>query len=384
MLSCQRRLFSLPPSVIYLNCAYMSPLLKSVEESGIENLRLKNNPTLISSDDFFAPVERLREAVARLVNASPEQVAAIPAVSYGVALAAYNTHLQAEGNVVVLEEEFPSNVYAWIDKCEESGAEMRVVPRPRDSQSTARDWNRATLEAIDSRTAVVMLSTVNWTDGTWFDLAAIGERARKVGALFVVDGTQSLGAQPFDFKAIAPDMLICAGYKWCLGPYGYGFAVLGGRLAGARTFEAAWQHRAGCEDFSGLANYTSKKRPGARGLDVGGHSNFIAVPMLTESIRQILEWGVENVASYCAALVEEVRSALEESEFAVAPPGEHAAHMFGIHLPDVNRAPRILEELRRREIHVSLRGNSIRVSPHLYNNSDDMAALAEALLAARQ
>jgi selenocysteine lyase/cysteine desulfurase len=150
-----------------------------------------------------------------------------------------------------------------------------------------------------------------------------------------------------------------------------------------RPIETNWINRGGSEDFSQLINYREDFRKGARRFDVGEHSNFIAVPMLSEGIRQILAWGVENIQAYCAGLVDQVTRLLAESEFALAPPEEHAAHLFGIHLPDAGRAPRMLKELKRREVYVSLRGTSVRVSPHVYNTPDDMNALAEALLATR-
>ncbi len=382
-MECQRDLFSLPPDVHYLNCAYMSPQLKSVEAAGVEALRRKNDPSGILVADFFTPVETLRGLVGKLVNAPPERVAFIPAVSYGVALAAANTPLSAGRNVVFPAEEFPSNVYAWRERCKETGAELRMVPRPSDSQHPGAKWNEAILEAIDGQTALVTLTVVHWTDGTLFDVQRVADRAAEVGALFVIDGTQSVGARSFDFQAIQPDMLICAGYKWCLGPYSYGFAVLGDRMMEGRALEQAWIHREGCEDFAQLIHYTDGLRQGGRRFDVGESSNFIMVPMLTAALEQIQAWGVENIRDYCAGLVGEVGTALAESEFALAPTEEHGAHLFGIHVPDEGRVPRIMEELQRRKIYVSLRGTSIRVAPHVYNHSDNMAALAEALLASR-
>lgn len=382
MLSCQRDLFSLPESIHYLNCAYMGPLPKATEAAGLAGVKRKSNPTGISVEDFFAPVEELRGLAGRLVNAPPEAVAMIPAVSYGVAIAARNLALSAGQNVVSPAEEFPSNIHVWRDRCKAEGANLRLVPRPTDVQHAGAAWNEALLEAIDGDTALVTLTAVHWTDGTRFDLHRIGARAREVGALFVVDGTQSVGAAPFDFAAVRPDLLICASYKWCLGPYQYGFAVLGERLLQGKPVEDTWIGREGAEDFAGLVNYQDGYRAGARRFDAGEHSNMVAVPMLTESLRQILAWGVENISAYCASLVDEVRGALADSPFALPPPEDHTPHMFGIHMPEAADIPRILAELKRREIYVSQRGSSVRVSPHVYNTADDMGALAEALLAA--
>ncbi len=384
MLENQRHLFSLPESAHYLNCAYLSPQLKTVETAGIAGVRRKSLPTEVLPEHFFGEVETLRARVGQLVNASADRVAFIPAVSYGVALAVHNTPVRSGQNVVIPGEEFPSNLYHWREKCREVGAEVRMVPRPTDVQNAGQAWNEGVLEAIDADTALVTLTAVHWTDGTLFGLERIGARAREVGAMFIVDGTQSVGARPFDFAAIQPDLLICAGYKWCLGPYSYGFVVAGDRMLEGKPIEMNWINREASEDFSQLINYRDGYRPGARRFDVGEHSNFILVPMLSEAIRQILEWGPENIQAYCAGLVRQVTGLLAETEFALAPAQEHAANIFGIHLPDPGKAPHILAELKRREVYVSLRGDSVRVSPHLYNTAEDMAVLAEALLASRE
>lgn len=380
MLTCQLDLFSLPQGLHYLNCASYSPLLKSSEEAAYAALRRKVNPALTTVEEGIAPAESLRELVARLVNASPERVAFIPAVSYGVAIAVANTKLAAGDNVVVPGAEFPSNVYGWMDKCKEVGAELRLVPPPVDGARPGEAWNEAIREAIDARTAVVSVTPLHWTDGTLFDLAGIGARAREVGAAFLVDGSQALAAMPFDFGSVQPDLLFCVGYKWCLGLKGYGFIVVGERYMNGQPLELSWMGREGSEDRAGLVNYRDGFRPGARRFDFGEHDNAVALAILDASLRQILEWGVENIQHYCAALAAHAQEALAESEYAMAAPEERAAHLFGIRVPDAGRLPQVTEELRRRDIFVSQRGDSLRISPHVFNTAEDMAALTQTLL----
>ena len=396
MLTCQRGLFSLPEDEHYLNCAYMSPLLKSVEAAGIAGLRGKCVPRHIAAADFFSGPNELRKLFGKLVNAPPERVALVPSVSYGVAIAAQNLPLAAgkngRKNIVIPGEEFPSNVYAWMEQAAREGAELRFVERPRDVQSEGDAWNHRILEAIGNHTAAVSLTAVHWTDGTRFDLAAIGRRAREVGALFVVDGTQSIGALPFDWESVRPDLLVCAGYKWLLGPYQLAFVVMGDRLIEGRPLEMTWIGRENSEDFAALIDYQTGFQPGARRFDAGEHSNFINVPMQIEALRQILEWGVENIQNYCAMLGRSLAEALGEGAgndagedagagFTLNPPEDRGAHLFGVRLPDAAQIPAVLEQLAARKVFVSQRGASLRVSPHLYNTVEDMAALAEALRA---
>ena len=380
MLECQAPLFSLPQDIHYLNAAYMGPLAKSTEQAGVEAVRLKSTPYTLTPADFFSGTNMLRERFGRLINAESRRVALVPSVSYGVAIAGHNITLARGQNVVIPAEEFPSNVHMWRDACAGVGADFRMVPRPTDVQRPAREWSARIMEAIDDQTAVVTLTLVHWTDGTPFDLAAIARRAREVGAYLILDGTQSIGAVPFDFGIIQPDLLVCASYKWLLGPYQYGFAVLGDRLLEGRPFERTWIGREGSENFAGLVNYTDGYQPGARRFDVGENSNWVSVAMLNESLRLIEGWGVERIAGYIEGLLVALRAELEGVPGLHLPPrDDQAPHMLGIRLPDAARVPQVLEALAARKVYASQRGTSLRVSPHVYNSTANMHALATTL-----
>ena len=383
MIVCQRENFRVQTDVHYLNCAYMSPLLKRVERVGVDSVRMKSAPWRIGVDMFYEPLEKLRGRFGRLINAPADHVALIPAVSYGIAIAANATELRRGQNVVIPGEEFPSTVYAWRERCRAVGADVRMVERPANPKNQGTAWNQRLLESIDARTAAVALSSTHWTDGTVFDLHAIGARAREVGAMFIVDGTQSVGARAFDFSSVKPDMLVCAGYKWLMGPYSLGVAVLGERLLDAEPLEHNWIARENSEDFANLVSYRDEFQPGARRFDVGERSNFVLVPMLSEALEQVLEWSPAAVQEYCQRLGKQLESLLAGSRFRMTAASERADHLFGIRGVERAAMPSIEKELEQRNVYVSLRGDAIRVSPHLYNDQADIEALAEALLAAR-
>ncbi len=374
MLTCQRSEFSLPADVHYLNAAFMSPLPRRVEEAGVAGLRRKRDPTRISAEDFFRDSDRARSLFGALVGAPPERIAIVPAVSYGVALAASNLHVQRGQTVVLAEEQFPSNVLAWRSFCRDHGVEAITVKRTRGAQ-----WTERLLDAIGIGTAVVALPHVHWTDGTRFDLEAIGERAREVGAALVVDGTQSVGALPFDVGRIRPDALVCAGYKWLLGPYSLGLAYFGERFDGARPLEEAWLARQGSEDFRGLVEYRDEYRAGMDRLDVGERSNFALMPALCAALELIGEWGVAAIQEYCDALVAPLIAAAQDAGYGVEDDAWRASHLFGLRMPPRLDAVALQSELQGRRIHISLRGSAARVSPHVYNDAGDVAALASAL-----
>ena len=381
MLTCQKHLFALPDDLHYLNCAYHGPLLRRAEQAGVEGIRRKANPAAIQPDDFFREADAVRELFSRLVNArEPTRVAIIPAVSYGMAVVARNTPVRPGQNLVLAHEQFPSNVYPWRALAREHGAEVRMVNAPEEAEQRADAWNARILEAIDGDTALVSTGQVHWADGTRFDLAAIGARAREVGAAFIVDGTQSVGAVPFDVERIRPDALVVAGYKWLLGPYGVGLAYFGPRYDGGIPLEENWIGRLGSEDFAGLTRYRDEYQPGALRYDVGERSNPILLPMLIAALEQILGWSPANIQAYGARLTAGFADQAREMGFAVQEAGR-ASHLFGVRPPAGFRVDQIRAALDARRVSVSVRGDVLRISPNVYNDEADMSALLQALRA---
>jgi selenocysteine lyase/cysteine desulfurase len=372
--------FHIPVGVHYLNCAYMSPLLREVEEAGIEGMRRKRTPFEIGPQDFFEDSDNLRSAFASLIRApAPERVAIIPSVSYGITAAARNLAPDPGSNVVILAEQFPSNVYPWRRLAAERQLDLRTVEPPVTAASRGAAWNEALLEAIDSSTAVVAVPHYHWMDGTRFALEEVGKRAREVGAALVIDGTQSVGAAPFDLGAVQPDALVCAGYKWLLGPYSLGLAWYGSRFDKGVPLEETWTSRPNSQDFRRVGEYRDDYRPGAARYDVGERSNFILVPMQLAAIRRILAWSPEAIQDYCHSITKDVITEARSLGVVVEDEDWRGSHLFGLRLPAGVEPSRLGPELEARSVSVSLRGSAVRVAPHVYNGEEDLRALMEAL-----
>ncbi len=374
VLGSQRELFEIPDDIAYLNCAYMSPQLRAVRAIGEEAVARKSRPWEVSPRDFFENSETARKLFAQLLGGDPEGVAIVPSVSYGMAVATANVPLKAGQNVVVLEEQFPSNVYPWRELAKRAGAEVVTVPRP-----AGHDWTSAVLEHIDERTAVVAVPNCHWTDGSVLDLVRTGEQAREVEATLVVDATQSLGAHPLDVSEVRPDFLVSAAYKWLLGPYSLGFLYVGEAYREGVPIEHNWISREGSEDFARLVEYTDAYGPGARRYDVGERSNFVLLPMAIEALRQILAWGVENIAASLRELTALIEGEAEKLGVETVPASMRAGHMIGLGLGP--EAPRDLAiRLAEENVFVSVRGHNLRVSPHLYNTQRDVERLFDSLV----
>jgi selenocysteine lyase/cysteine desulfurase len=378
MLTDQRSLFGLPNDLHYLNCASTSPLPLATVRAGHDAVEEALVPASKTPDNYFAHSEAFRAKVAQLVGCSADRVAIAPAISYGIGIASHNWPLREGQSVVVPAEEFPSDVYAWMAACERSGATMTTVRRPAPGADLAARWSQAVTDAIDESTAVVSISTVLWADGTAFDLSAIAARAREVGALLVVDSTQSLGAAPFVYDDIQPDLLLCSAYKWMLCPEQFAFAIVGDRLVDADPFEHHWSNRDGSQDTTGTG-LRDNFRAGARRFDVGGHANDITLAMANVSLELVNSWGPAAASDYCSRLIEPLVEYLSDSPFSAPGPGDHLPHIIGIRHGDPVVVQRAMSELASRNVKVSLRGDSIRVSPYVYNTEADIVALIGAL-----
>ncbi len=373
MIPNQKHLFNIPEDITYLNCAYLSPQLRSVTAAGHKGVSSKENPWLLTPPDFFTLTEQTRSLFAELIEARTDDIAFIPAVSYGVAVAAINVKVEKNQVVVVLEDQFPSNVYPWRELAKEKGAELKTVARPEDD-----DWTETLLNHIDENTAVVAVANCHWTDGSIIDLVKLGLRCREIKAALVIDATQSLGALPFSVSEVQPDFVIAASYKWLLGPYSLGYMYVKPDYHDGVPLEHNWINRKHSENFAGLVNYRDDFQTGARRFDVGERSNFALMPMAFAALKQIWDWQVPEIASKLSTMTAEIAHRATALGLNVAPPHLRAGHLLGIRFPEGVPAD-LVEQLSHNQIYVSVRGNSIRISPHLYNTEHDIDKLFKTL-----
>jgi len=375
----QKSAFQLPEDIHFINCAYMSPLLRTVEEKGIEALIRKRNPTQIKPEDFFNQGHDVRHLYAAMVDCAPENLAIIPSVSYGISTALKNIKMEKGKHAITVSDEFPSGYFALERWCATNGAELKVIHAPKELDQKGKIWNEHILEAINIQTSVVLLSAVHWMDGTRYDLQKIGVRCKEVGAILIVDGTQTVGALPLSIKNYHIDVLICAAYKWLLGPYSIGMAYYGNDFLEGIPLEESWMNRTNAHNFSQLTNYDPNYFAGAARYNMGEYSNFIHLPMLKQALTQVAEWKVSEIQDYCKTLIQPLIQFLEGTDIHIENEQYRANHLFCVPLPDDVLQEVLLDELQRRKIFVSVRGKYIRIAPHVYNTEADITALIEAL-----
>jgi selenocysteine lyase/cysteine desulfurase len=374
MLPCQRHLFDIPADVAYLNCAYMSPLMKPVIKAGATALARKAHPWKLTPDKFFTGSDEFRTIAAQLLDCSADCIAIVPSASYGIATAARNLPVKKGQSILVLAEQFPSNYYSWQRLAEDTGASLKVVPWPDDNN----DWTAATLNSLTADVAIAALPHVHWTSGGRLDLVRIGAACRKIGAALVLDLTQSLGALPFSVGDVRPDFAVAASYKWLLGPYSVGLLYVAPKWQNGRPLEENWIQRANARDFSSLILYTEDYDQGARRFDMGERSNFALLPAAVRAMKQLLEWKVEEISETAGALNRQMASAAAEIGFSALPEPLRAPHYLALRMKQA--IPKELPEMLAREkVFVSVRGSSIRVAPNVYNTVEDCDRLIACL-----
>jgi selenocysteine lyase/cysteine desulfurase len=375
----QRELFDIPDDVAYFNCASLAPLLRVTGEAAAAAVARRGRPWRIGGDDWFGEAEKRRALFARLAGVDADGVALVPATSYGLAVAAANLSARPGQRVLVLADDYPSNLYTWRRFARRTGAGVVMVER-RDGQS----WAEAVLEALDERTAVVAVMAVHWTDGGMVDLAAIGSRARQAGAALVVDASQAMGAVPLDLTAADPDYLVSVGYKWLLGPFALGYLYVAERHRDGVPLEENWISRRGAEDFAGLVDYQDDYQPGARRFDVGQRTHFETTPMALVGLNQLLDWQVPRIAATLRQVTDRIETEVAAIGLSLTT-RDRGPHMLGIALPDHARR-QVGGALADAGVFAGVRGSSLRVSPHLWTTDQDVdrlvGALAEATVGA--
>ena len=353
-------------------------MLKSVAEIGVHAIYAKDDPSSNKPESFFSTTSALRTEFAKLIDAPSERSCAItPSVSYALANVAKNLKAGKGDNIVIAEEQFPSNFYAWDALSKEKGITLKVVAAPDMIEGRGKKWNELLLEAIDSNTKMIATGLVHWADGTKFDLAAIRQRADEVGAILVIDGTQSIGALPFSVADFRPDAVVAASYKWMMGPYASGVSYFGEYFQDGNPIENNWMNRLNSEDFGNLINYQEQYQPGSIRYEVGESANFILTPMLTKAISQVNEWGPQNIQDYCKKLTSPYIKELKELGVQIEADEYRGRHLFGLRLPNHMDMEEIKKQFAERKIFVSIRGNSIRISPNLYNLESDLERLVD-------
>lgn len=369
MLPSQRHLFDIPRDVAYLNAAAWSPLPLAVQEAGRMGVGRKGRPWEIDPGLAQRVIERARAAAAALIGAAAEDVAVVSSVGYGVSTAAKVFAPPTGSRVLVLEDDHSSPVLEWMVRAPAQGFAVEAVKRPADG-----DWTAAVEAAIAKPGAPVSLasiSNVHWSDGAALDMDRIAAALRAKGAALLIDATHGAGMMDLDVKRLDPDFLIFPTYKWVLGPYGRAFAYVAKRHQGGVPLEQTAFGRKGVAAervpyFADLSYVDSARR-----YDMGERDHFVGLEMAAVGLELMAGWTQPAIAERCAMLTARLEEGLAATGALLPRRHLRAPHVLCVSFPGGMPAG-LAESLAAQGAHAAPRLGRLRISPHVYNDEEDV------------
>jgi selenocysteine lyase/cysteine desulfurase len=367
----------MPRDVCFFNAASWSPLPLAAQEAGRIGVARKGRPWLVDQGFAAAQYERARRAAARLINADAGDIALIPSVSYGVATAAKLLTVPAASRVLTLADDHSSPVLEWTTRAGPQGFSVEAVQRPGNG-----DWTEALLEAIArpgaAPIALASVSSVHWSDGGMLDLGKVAGALRSCGAALLIDATQSAGVLPLDVRALDPDFVVFPTYKWLVGPYGRAFLYVARRRQDGIPLEQTSYGRRDVRAEQTTYFADTRHVEGARRFDMGERDHFISLEMASIGMEMMAQWGSAAIVARLAALTQRVADGLRGVDVRIPDRAVRAPHILSLTLPPGPANP-LVERLAAQGIYVAPRLGRMRISPHVYNDEQDVGRLLAAL-----
>jgi selenocysteine lyase/cysteine desulfurase len=377
MLPSQREQFEVPRDICYLNAASYSPLPRRTLDAGRAGVERKGQPWLLPGGFAGEQHERARAAAARLINADADDVALISSVGYGVATAAKLLTIPRGTRVLVLENDHSSPVLEWQSRAEAQGFGVETIRHPEDG-----DWTSAVLSAIERSgappVALASISSVHWSDGGLIDVDKVGAALKKQGAMFLIDATHHVGVLAMDVKRLDPDFLIFPTYKWVLGPYGRAFIYVAKRHQDGIPLEQTAPGRRNVNAENKAYFSDVRYQPDARRFDMGERDHFISLEMAAIGMELMAEWGSAAIVARLKMLTGRIADGLQNTGVRVPDARVRAPHLLSLGFPGGMPAG-LVEGLAGEGIYVAPRLGRMRISPHVYNDEEDVDRLVAAL-----
>jgi selenocysteine lyase/cysteine desulfurase len=365
-----RREFPVTEKYIYLDHAGVAPVSLRVRAAADRFLSESAQGAAFHYPQWTLRLAHVRKNCAKLINARHDEIAFVKNTSHGLSIVAEGLDWKAGDSVLYYEKEFPSNIYAWLN-LRKKGVEARIIPS-RDGRILMEDIERL----IDSRTRLLAISSVQFSNGFRINLKRAGELCRQKGVLFCVDAIQSLGAIPMDVRECHVDFLSADAHKWLLGPEGIGMFYCRKELAEKLNPPLiGWKSVENEFDFD---NPEFRLKADALRFEEGS-MNLMGIFGLGASIGLLFEVGIENIEERVQGLGDVIIREAEKRGFKILTPATRTER-GGIITFSGNFDPgKVRDALREQGIMVNVRGGGLRVSPHFYNTEEEILRFFQAL-----
>jgi len=366
-----RKDFPITEELTYLNNAAVSPLSTRILNAITEIAKAYSLKGTTCREKVIETERTSRELVAKLINAEPDEIAFTKNTTEGVLITAKGIKWEEGDNVVLPQGEFPANVYPWLSLREE-GVEIRMV-EPANEKVTAE----MLIDSCDSKTKMVSVSAVQFSSGYRIDLKKLSQFCKENGIYLHVDGIQAIGMLDLDVKELGVDFLSSGGQKWLLAASGIGFFYIRKELIEELSiYNPGWLS---IEDEWDFFNYNQGYKRDARRFEEGS-KNILGISALGESSKRFLEIGMQAIEERVIELSDKLEEGLRERGYNILSPrgeGEKSAIICFNH--SSIESEKIFEALNRAGVITSLRLGRVRVSPHFYNNENDIERFFEAI-----
>jgi selenocysteine lyase/cysteine desulfurase len=376
----RKRLRAAMPAAVrwaYYDHAAMSPLPQPTADAfqkWLAEAVETGNPVW---SEWVKGVEAMRADAAAMIGARPDEIALVGNTTSGISLVAEGIDWRRGDNVVTLADEFPSNVYPWFNLADR-GVETRRVP----TEPSGRLEIERLAAACDERTRVVTVSWIGFATGYRHDVKRIASIAHERGALMFLDAIQGLGAFPLDVDELGIDFLAADGHKWLLGPEGAGIAYIRREhLEKLRPFGVGWHSVNPGQDYTHIE---LNLRPTAARYE-GGSQNNAGFLAFGASLKLLMDLGIESVAASILDITDQACERLTAIGARIVSDrrldhrgGEQRSGIVAFELP--GRDPMAVKRhCMRQQVVFGCRAGRLRISPHAYNNEEDLDRLIAAL-----
>ena len=365
-----REEFAITRNYNFMNHASVAPIPRCTVKAVQAYLQQQHDNSYVGG--YGNKVEQVRAAAGELINATPNEIAFVKSTAEGISFVANGLKWNAGDNIVTSAVEFPSNMSPWMN-VQSRGAQIRTV-----LEENGRIPLENIIEAIDSRTRVVTISAVQFASGFRSDLIELGRWCQKRGVLFCVDAIQALGVLPIDVREMKIDFLSCGGHKWLCAPEGTGIFYCNRELSGhLRPSTVAWRSVKRGADF---LRYDLTFHDDARRFEASAY-NIAGIYGLGASIELLRKVGIDNISRHVLSLTDRLVEGVREKGYRVISAREEGAASgivaFTSPTHDHDQIGQHLE--REHRIIIAVRSGRLRVSPHLYNTTEEIDRLIDVL-----
>jgi selenocysteine lyase/cysteine desulfurase len=368
-----RALFPVTERAIYLNHAAVSaPPVPTINAVQSQLADVSQNGS-VNFRNWIAVKENARQIVARMLGALPEQVAFTRNTSDGLSTVANGLGWRPGDNLVTFRNEFPSNIYPWLRVRDALGVEVRMC----EERNGRIDLDEL-IGLIDDKTRIVALSQIQFASGFRADLTRIGRAARSHDALLVVDVVQALGVVPIDVQSELVDVAAAACHKWLLTPEGVGLLYLSERARERiQPTLVGWTSVPNPEDYS---NFEQGWNKGTLAWETGT-GPVALIHGLEASLKLLHDVGIPHIQAYLETLTDHLCERLRDTQYEIVSSrraGEKSQIVCIRHTGGLSSMD-LYTHLKKRDIITAPRGDRLRISPHLYNTTEEMDELVNAL-----